>query len=271
MNIKTLFITIICIGSFSFAYAQDELHKKNGDVMDVKVIEVGPKLISYQKSDNLDGPIYKIEKDHVSHIVYANGSEDNFAPVRAERETSHRKQVKYGNNIVSFIPMEITSGVGIGLSYERVIDKKTGILSFYMPVTIAFANDNYDPVLGTTSGNTPPTYYIMPGLKFYPTGSKGVVRYAVGPNLAYISGQQYSGTEFIYDNNGNIIGQTTPGWEQRTALGIMVTNSLNINPNAHLHLGLELGLGFTYFDKVGNTNLNTNSIGQFGFKIGYRF
>jgi len=272
MNIKTLFIAITCLLSFSFAQAQDEIHKKNGDVLEVKVTEVGTKLISYQKANNPDGPVYKIEKDHISKIVYANGSEDNFGPMRAQRETEHRKPVKYGNNIIGFMPMQITSGVGLGLSYERVLDKE-GILSFYMPVTVAFAENGIDPYyVGTgTSNNTAPTFYIMPGLKFYPTGGKGVVRYAVGPNLVYINGQSYSYSNLVYDNNGNVIGQTTPGWKQRSALGVMVTNSLNINPTGHLHLGLDLGIGFTYFDKVDNMNMSNEAIAQFGFKIGYRF
>ncbi len=272
MNIRTLFTAIACLLSISFTYAQDEIHKKNGDVMEAKVIEVGTRVITYHKANNPEGPIYKIDKDDIAKISYANGTEDNFGPMRVQRETEHRKPVKYGNNIIGFMLMQITSGVGVALSYERVLDHN-GILSFYMPVTVAFTDNTYDPVYGTggVGNSTFPTYYIMPGLKFYPTGSKGVVRYAVGPNLAYISGQRYRGMELIYDDNGNITGQTQAGWKQRSALGIMVTNSLNINPTGHLHLGLELGLGFTYFDKVDNMNMNTDGIAQFGFKIGYRF
>ena len=257
MKIKILLIALTSILSMSSLLAQDKLYKKNGDMMDVKVTEVSSRLISYQKSGNTDGPTYKIEKGDVAKIVYANGTEDNFAPMR--NENGRKKETKYGNNIISVMPMQITSDVGVGLAYERVIDKD-GILSFYLPVTIAFANNNtVDPITGVPT-NTPtgsaPTYFIMPGLKFYPTGGKGVVRYAVGPNLAYITGERFANSEFVYDNNGNITGQIPAGWKSRTALGIMVTNSLNINPTAHLHLGLELGLGFTYFNKVDNWGIS---------------
>lgn len=275
MNIKTLFFAITCMFSFSLVNAQDELYKKNGDLIEAKVIEVGTKVITYQKAGNPEGPVYKINKDDIARIVYANGSDDVFAAFDTRKDRETRSKKNYGNNIIGFMPMQITSNVGVGLSYERVLDKN-GILSFYMPVTIAFENNNsYDPYYGpipVNGGNNPsPTFYIMPGLKFYPTGGKGVVRYSVGPNLTYISGKSYRGTNFIYDNNGNIIGQDLGGWSQRTALGIMVTNGLNINPTSHLHLGLELGLGFTYFDQANNQNLNTDAIAQFGFKIGYRF
>lgn len=275
MNIKTLLFAITCLFSSSFVNAQDELYKKNGDLIEAKVIEVGTKVITYQKAGNPEGPVYKINKDDIARIVYANGSDDIFSAFDARRDSEPRSKKKYGNNIIGFMPMQITSNVGVGLSYERVLDKN-GILSFYMPVTIAFENNNsYDPYYGplpVNGGNNPsPTFYIMPGLKFYPTGGKGVVRYSVGPNLTYISGKSYRGTSLIYDNNGYVIGQDPGGWSQRTALGIMVTNGLNINPTSHLHLGLELGLGFTYFDQVNNQNFNSDAIAQFGFKIGYRF
>lgn len=269
MSFKTLLLTAISASVFGTLSAQDNLYKKNGDLMEVKIMEVNARTVSFKKTSNPDGPLYTINKGEVAKITYENGAEDVFGEVGTAKTRSSKKSHTYGNNIISFIPMEITSGVGIGLSYERAIDKEN-VLSFYMPVTMAF-NDNNPTGTGTSTPSAPPTYYIMPGLKFYPTGGKGIIRYGVGPNLAYVTGSRYSGGELIYDNNGNIIGQTPSGWKSRSALGIMVTNSLNINPNAHLHLGLELGIGFTYFNKLGGTNLNTDALGQFGFKIGYRF
>lgn len=261
MNMKTLLIALLGTLSFGTINAQDKLYKKNGDMIEVKVTEINTRVVSYKKADNPEGPTYTINKADVSKVVYPNGSEDFFGPAENNKRPEDKKPKKYGNNILSFMPMQITSNVGIGLAYERVIDK-AGILSFYMPVTMAFNNNNTGMATGTS---TAPTYYIMPGLKFYPTGGKGVVRYAVGPNLAYVTGEQ---DDLIYDNNGNIIGQ---GRQTRSALGILITNSLNINPTSHLHLGLELGLGFTYFNKLGNQNLDADGLAQFGFKIGYRF
>jgi len=262
---KTLIIALLGTLSFGTINAQDKLYKKNGDMIEVKVTEINARVVSYKKADNPEGPTYTINKADVSKVVYPNGSEDFFGEAENKRSID-RKPKKYGNNILSVMPMQITSNVGVGLAYERVIDQ-AGILSFYMPVTMAFANNNNT---GTPAGtSTATSYYIMPGLKFYPTGGKGVVRYAVGPNLAYVTGQRYV-NDLLYDSNGNIIGQDV-GMRTHSALGIMITNSLNINPTSHLHLGLELGLGFTYFNKVNNRNMNADGLAQFGFKIGYRF
>lgn len=185
-----------------------------------------------------------------------------------------KSQKDYGNNLVAFAPLQISEGVGLGLSYERVLDKKNGILSLYIPIIFSFNDLATDPYIspgpgGTTTTNNNRSLYVMAGLKFYPTGSKGVVRYAIGPTFAYITGQKYV-NEYIYDNQGMIIGQDI-GNRTRTAIGIMVNNSLNINPTSNLYLGLELGLGFTYFNKVGNIETNPQALAQFGFKLGYRF
>lgn len=264
MSTKALLLTLICTLSIGYANAQDKLYKKNGDMIEVKVTEITPRIVSYKKSDNIEGPSYSINKAEVSKIVYSNGSEDFFGEIK------RKKSKNYGNNILSVMPMQITSGIGVGLAYERAIDKEKNILSFYMPVTVAFTDNTVDPVTGTgTTNSSAPTFFVMPGLKFYPTGGKGVVRYAVGPNLAFIQGQDYV-NDLLYDNTGNIIGQDI-GWRNRTALGIMITNSVNINPNEHIHLGLELGLGFTYFNQVNGRNTDVQMLGQFGFKIGYRF
>ena len=265
MNIKTLALFVSGLLIAGNTYAQDKLYKKSGDMLEVKVTEVSTRTVSYKKINNQDGPTYTIAKGDVARIEYENGSEDYFG--EQERSTQKaKKPVKYGNNIISVIPMQVlTNNVGLGLSYERVLDK-AGIISFYLPVSIEFdgsPNNGIGPA--PVNGETYPSYYIMPGVKFYPTGSKGVVRYAVGPNLAYVAGKEFN---FVYDNLGNIVGQDV---QNTSKLGVMVTNSLNINPTSHIHLGIELGIGFTYMNKLGNTELGTDALAQFGFKIGYRF
>lgn len=261
MNFKTFLVTAIATFSLGMVNAQDKLYKKNGDMMEVKVTEVTPKVISYKRAHNPEGPTYTINKADVAKIVYPNGGEDYFGEAN-QKQTPNQKPKVYGNNIISIMPMQLfAEGPGVGLAYERVLDKN-GILSFYLPMGVAFVdNGNVNPM----GAKNYPTYYIMPGLKFYPTGGKGVVRYAVGPNLAYVNGKR---NDFIYDNMGNVTGF---GLQTRSALGIMVTNSLNINPTTHIHLGMELGLGFNYFDRFNGVDMGATGLVQFGFKIGYRF
>ena len=58
---------------------------------------------------------------------------------------------------------------------------------------------------------------------------------------------------------------------ERFSLGMIVNNTLNINPTPHLYLGLELGLGVSYIDRIGGINYGSEGLAQFGFSVGYRF
>ena len=163
------------------------------------------------------------------------------------------------SNIISISPLQISDqGLGIGVSYERYLDKKKGLVSFYMPVAVAFEG---------SGGADYNAYYFMPGIKIYPTGNKGVVKYAIGPNLTFLS-DRLNTSEYIY-NQTTGQGYTQYGTKDRFAMGMIINNSLNINPSDHLHMALEFGLGFSYFSTYDGDD--TLPFTQLGFQIGYRF
>lgn len=272
MNLKQFLLANLALLLAGSVNAQDNIQKRNGDNIEGKVIDVATRTVTYKKADNLEGPTYTVNKDELVKIVYQNGSEDVFNSMDI-RKSKPQKKINYGNNIIAISPIQLNEGVGFGVSYERVIGKK-GIVSFYLPATMSFVNAD---AMASTSSATPvysnkmyTTYYIMPGVKFYPTGNRGVVRYAVGPSVALVTGKRDVNT-LKYDNYGNVIGQYM-GPVDRLTIGMMVNNSLNICPTAHLYLGLEMGLGASYIDQEGGKNTgNQNALFQFGFKMGYRF
>jgi hypothetical protein len=169
------------------------------------------------------------------------------------------KPIHVPSNIISMSPLQISDqGLGIGVSFEKYLDKKKGLISFYMPVAVAFQGS------GDADYNA---YYFMPGIKIYPTGNDGVVKYAIGPNLTFLSDRTDT-YDYIYDP------ATGQGFSQydtkdRFAMGMMINNSLNINPSEHLHMALEFGLGFSYFSS--NESDGTLPFTQLGFQLGYRF
>ncbi|OQA99380.1 MAG: hypothetical protein BWY22_00348 [Bacteroidetes bacterium ADurb.Bin217] len=78
---KLLANTLVCIllvicsqGAFS----QDIIILKTGDEITAKVEEIKPDVVSYRKFENLQGPLYTIEKNKIFMIKYANGSKDVF-------------------------------------------------------------------------------------------------------------------------------------------------------------------------------------------------
>ena len=78
---KTLYriISIICFTVIcSSAFAQDVITLKNGDEIEVKVLEVGITEIKYKKFDNQSGPTYTKNVSDIFMIKYQNGERDLF-------------------------------------------------------------------------------------------------------------------------------------------------------------------------------------------------
>lgn len=276
MNIKIILLSIVAIALAATTNAQDKIYMRNGDVIDAKVSEIGTRDISYKKYDNLTGPNYRIAKADVLRVEYENGSEDIINRGDVRMRNGKVEKLKYGKNIIAIAPVQVSNaGIGAGLSYERVLDKK-GIISLYIPAAVGFISDNvsqYSSMSGTyiTNNETYTNFMVMPGVKIYPTGSKGKVRYSVGPSLAALFGRDYTSySRFVgYDNFGNPIYTNNRG--DRFALGVLVNNTLNMQPTPRLYLGLELGLGMSYINQINGANDDQMGFAQFAFKLGYRF
>ncbi len=292
MRFKILFIsTLLLVTSFT-AWCQDKIYKRDGSTMKVIVKEVGTKNVTYKKYDNPDGPLYTVQNSEIEKIVYQNGSEDTFdiaddadrRPSFADRREEaaqkredarekgrHKKKIYYKPNIISIAPLQISeNGVGFGLSYERMLDK-SGIVSVYIPTYLTFNTNtnNYNYNTGNyNTTNNDPTFYAAPGIKIYPTGSQGKVKYSVGPSLVVASGTEtYGDNSYINNNNNFYYGEQLSHF----MMGVMVVNSLNVNPTPRLYMGLELGLGMTYVNRVEGTTQETTGLVEFSFRMGYRF
>ncbi|WP_133162720.1 hypothetical protein [Flavipsychrobacter stenotrophus] len=174
------------------------------------------------------------------------------------------------SNIIAIAPIQFTeNGVGLAFSYEKGIDK-AGIVAYNLPLIATFnLNNNV-----SNGDHQDAMFYFSPGIKFYPTSSHGNVKYAIGPSLVIGAGEKTTHSSTYLPNPGN---PSNPYYyEQYTTqskfiLGIMVSNSLNINPTEHFYLGLDFGFGFTYINRLAGNNDGLTGVVQSGFKIGYRF
>lgn len=169
-------------------------------------------------------------------------------------------RMQLSDRLLTVSPMQFTeNGVGLSVSYEKGIDKD-GIITYNLPVMATFNLSNtYEQV-----HNQDAMFYVMPGLKFYPTSYFGKVKYAVGPALVLGAGQQT-----IYTNE---FPYYSPQYNtySKFILGIVVNNSLNINPTPRFYMGLDFGFGFSYINRVDNVNKGMMGLVNGGFKIGYR-
>lgn len=164
---------------------------------------------------------------------------------------SPKAEARYNNTLI-FSPLQLSDGgFGFGMAYEKTIDQK-GYVALYLPVNLSFYNDDYNVKYNT--------FHFEPGLKFYPTGNTGKVKYSVGPQLAIISGTRLQ-EHYPYRKKVD-----------RFSIGAMVNNAVNFNPTPHLYMNLEFGLGVAYLDQEEGKNSNRlPGIVVLGFGLGYRF
>lgn len=278
--LKTTGLSLLALLAAFASRAQDVITTTNGTTMDVKVDEITPRTVLYHKSDNLTGPQYSIPKKEVATIEYDNGTKedfgyrrgpDNHGRMEGMRATEDRS---YGNNTLSVAPVFINSegSPGFGVMYERVLDRR-GIVSLQLPFALSLVRDydlnSLNPNTGRYDRIYRPFYHVYPGLKIYPTGSQGVVRYSIGAALDIGFGDKY-----IERGSYNpITGLYNSGYVQNVfKTGMMINNGLNFMPTKNLYIGMELGLGFYYIDTEDDYyGYNEVPAAQFNFRVGYRF
>lgn len=78
---KNLLFFVLCP---VFAFGQDLIVKKNGDVIRSKVLKVGTAEVEYKKWNNQNGPIYSIEVNNILSINYENGEKETFADISTD-------------------------------------------------------------------------------------------------------------------------------------------------------------------------------------------
>jgi len=69
-----ILVVLMCIATIS--YGQDTLLDMKANENLVKVLEILPTEIKYKKWDNMDGPIYSINRNEVFRIKYKNGTSE---------------------------------------------------------------------------------------------------------------------------------------------------------------------------------------------------
>lgn len=289
MKLKIPLLAIAATLAFNSSFAQDILYKNDGNNEEVKIIEVGTRTVIYKKWNNQDGPDFIISKNEIYKIKFKNGDEEMFAKstprhggINTIKIREKRSNDVYGNNILTVSPVHMTntSATGFGIGYEHVIGKNN-MVSFYLPICLSYHDNNdntYSPLSNGATGRST-MIWIMPGLKLYPTGSNGIVRYGVGPSLAFATGSREI-VSTTYNQAGQ--AQTTTTNPSVFIMGILINNSLNIQATEHFRIGLELGLGIPYYknDAASGTYsgsyyysspYNNTPLVQFNFNVGYRF
>lgn len=78
---KTLAISFALLFVCLFANAQDNIVFKDGTEVKAKVQEISTTEVVYKRQDNLDGPVYKVERSKVFIIQFENGTTEVVSPL----------------------------------------------------------------------------------------------------------------------------------------------------------------------------------------------
>jgi hypothetical protein len=112
----------------------DKLILKSGDEYLVKIIEITEKEIKYKRCDNLDGPIYSMNKEKIYVIIYRNGYKEYIYT-----EQSSDDNVFKTSNKTSYTPKSYPVSLILALVFSGLIIFYIGI--FLLP-TIPFLARN---------------------------------------------------------------------------------------------------------------------------------
>lgn len=118
--------------------AQDVIVKKDGTTILSRVSEVGTSQITYKKWNNLEGPVYHIEKTDISRINFENGDSEVFGNenVKTEEPKSKKKILKLSvgfsipivaRNNMRAIDLSIGQRVSFGVGRDIKVDGVTVI------------------------------------------------------------------------------------------------------------------------------------------------
>jgi hypothetical protein len=122
------------------------------------------------------------------------------------------------------------TGPGFGLSYERIIGQRNKV-SAGLLLAYCFGDGTRTRYAGEVQ--RPRMINIEPAIRYYPCKTNGIVRYAVGGMLLIGFGEGKD-NDYLYHG--------TP-FSHRTIMGLMLVNSVHIQPIPQLRISMELGIG----------------------------
>ncbi|GGM81125.1 hypothetical protein GCM10010967_11160 [Dyadobacter beijingensis] len=278
-------ITLTFLFSLFFiaAKAQDVLVRKNGSIIEGKVVEVGIDRVLYKISQEANAANFVVRKNELLRIEFGNGQTIWFDK-RAERGNARNpdrsrernspvvQDEEFGKNKIEVSPFKaLDSGPGFGISYERILDK-SGYFGLYLPFTMTIPDSYYFPG-GSSSSGDDEMYYFAPTLKVYPFGQRRVT-YAIGPTLFAGLGRRWNN----YTDYDPSTGVYTNRDERRDRfrMGMIVNNFVNFQIMPRFQIGLNAGVGPRYVnrEKFGTNTYRSSGIditGEFNFSLGFRF
>jgi hypothetical protein len=92
MKMRLVLFTLL-MGVSSGAFAQDILYLLSGDEIETKLTEISSSELKYKRIDNLDGPVFVIERSKVFKVKYSNGQSEVMTKPGAATQASSKSAI----------------------------------------------------------------------------------------------------------------------------------------------------------------------------------
>ena len=249
---------LLCLNFISSA--QDIIYKKDGSKEEAKIVLVGEKEIQYKKFNNLEGPVYTLNKKDIVLIAYQNGEYETIkSPGDDKKEAKAELAENFAKNLITYHLFDVVYG-DFTFSYERILS--SGTIGIKIPIGFGYAyNSDY---LNSNSNWVKNFMFSGIGVNFYLTG-QGKWRYFIGPDVRIGYGKQsYSN----WDEYGNY-------YEEEVSEGIYtkfyIDNGLIFTPIRNFSFAAIVGVGVRFFPEAGPNNSTVLPTSYFSTNISYRF
>ena len=120
---KNLYLLLVVTLFSLHSFAQDKIYKKNGDVVEAKVIEIGESEIKYKIFIDQEGPTYSVDKDRLKKIIYQGGREETFKSslndeALYEDQAKNAVKINFLAPLWGFTQLNYEHNIKPGRSYE---------------------------------------------------------------------------------------------------------------------------------------------------------
>lgn len=141
---KFILFLISAILISSTLNAQDKIYRKNGQVVKVKVIEIGVSEIKYKLFGDEAGPVYVLEKDRIKKIEYENGTTDRMTvnlkdPEQYADQLSRGIKIDFLGPLLGYSQITYEKSTGVGKGYELTL----GIIGAGKNQTLDYYNSTF--------------------------------------------------------------------------------------------------------------------------------
>jgi hypothetical protein len=256
----TLFL--VFAGSLFSLQAQDRIIKRDGDIIDCKVLEIGSKEVKYSLAEYDHQVQFSIEKISIEKILFENGQElviDHAAEAMksAENNSADLFLVQNRNAIkISFIGPLMGS---TALTYERAIKPGQSLELSLGLIGLAFSNENNAAGIGFSGG-----YKFIRSPDFYLEG----MRYAHILKGAYVRPEFSIAT---YEARNNSISVTKAAVMITLGKQWVYSDVFLIDLYAGFGYGVTSHSSLDHWPYMFAVGKNTPIAGNAGFRIGFLF